>query len=207
MFSGYKTKEGPKMDMLRRLVRAYGVLPKLYIVFALALLCITASAPAYAAADGKSDGMATRLRLEVSGYRAFDGGQANGDYYISGAVELEMPVVQHASLGLRVLPLFLYPDKGDSADIYGIAAGVGGRLYTSPENRGLFFEAGAAALWSLDEFRLKSSRVGFLGDCGIGYEFKCGVHVSVKAEHISDTGIGDVEGGTNGLGLATGFSF
>ena len=149
----------------------------------------------------------TRLRLELAGYRAFDVDKANGDYYLTGAVELEIPVVKHATLGLRLLPLLLYPDKEDHPDVYGIAAGVGGRLYSGQDNTGLFVEAGVSALWSMDKLRIDDSKVGFLGDCGIGYEFRSGVHLSVKAQHISDAGIGEVTSGTNGLGVAAGYRF
>ena len=179
-----------------------------YVVLATLVLLLSVWAfPAAAAGKEKVEKPDTHLRLEISGYRAFTGDKANGDYYISGAVELEIPVVNHASLGLRLLPLFLYPDKEDHADIYGIAAGIGGRLYTGADNTGVFLEAGASALWSMDKLKLHDSTVGFLGDCGLGYQFRSGWHLSVKAQHISDTGMGDLTGGTNGVGVATGFSF
>lgn len=174
-------------------------------------LILVAAAPSWAqhtTGGSKYDGPGPRLRLELSGYRAFDEHEkANDDYYISGAVELELPIVHHASLGLRLLPLLLYPNQADHPDIYGVAAGVGGRLYTGRDNTGLFIEAGAAALWNMDKFKIDNSRLGFLGDCGIGYQFQSGFHLSVKAQRVSETGLADWEHGTSGLGAALGFSF
>lgn len=176
----------------------------------LAVLLVGVTVPGWAqnTTSRGYDGPGPRLRLELSGYRAFDEDKkANGDYYISGAVELELPIVHHASLGLRLLPLLLYPNQADNPDIYGVAAGVGGRLYTGRDNTGLFIEAGAAALWNMDKFKIDNSRLGFLGDCGIGYQFQSGFHLSVKAQRVSETGLADWEHGTNGLGAALGFSF
>lgn len=173
------------------------------------LVCAILIVGAWPAWGGPQQGgqQGPRLRLELAGYRAFDVDKANGDHYLTGAVEFEIPVVKHATLGLRLLPLLLYPDKEDHPDIYGIAAGVGGRLYSGQDNTGLFVEAGASALWSMDKLRIDDSKVGFLGDCGIGYEFRSGVHLSVKAQHISETGIGEATSGTNGLGVAAGYRF
>jgi hypothetical protein len=174
------------------------------------ILFLGASAPSWAqntTGGNKYDGPGPRLRLELSGYRDVNGGKVNGDYYISGAVELELPIVHHASLGLRLLPLLLYPNQADHPDIYGVAAGVGGRLYTGRDNTGLFVEAGAAALWNMDKFKIDNSRLGFLGDCGIGYQFQSGFHLTLKAQRISETGIADFEHGTTGVGGAFGFSF
>jgi hypothetical protein len=169
------------------------------------VLLVVVAAPAWA--QSKSQG--PRLRLELAGYRAFESDEATGDYYLQGAAEVEFPVLKHTTLGLRVLPLFLYPEGADDATVYGIAGGLTGRLYQDGENySGLFAEVGASALWHMKEFKLDDSKVGFLGDCGIGYKFRnSGWHLAAKVEHISNGGMGDKNGGISGLGLAVGYSF
>jgi len=169
-----------------------------YIVATLAVALLVGTAVT-SWADPKSQG--TRLRLEVAGYRAYESDKANGDYYLQGSAELEFPVVKHATLGLRVLPLFLYPEGADDATVYGLAAGGTARLYQHGDDySGLFAEVGAAALWRMKEFKLDDSKVDLLSDCGIGYKFRnSGWHLAVKGEHVSE--------GISGVGLAAGYSF
>ena len=72
---------------------------------------------------------------------------------------------------------------------------------------GILLLVGASALWHVNEFTLDDSKVGFLGDSGIGYKFSnSGRHPGAKGEHISNGGMGDKNGGISGLGLAAGHS-
>ena len=82
-----------------------------------------------------------RWRIEGMGSIALDTGRADrdGDFYFTGNVEYEWPVLARMTLGLRFYPLFLYHEKrgadGDSNNIFGVGFGVTSRIYQNAEER------------------------------------------------------------------------
>lgn len=156
-----------------------------------------------------------RWRAEVS----VVGGSYSGkqgrtdDWYVTAAVEYEIPAYDRLTFGLRVLPLFLYDEQKDddygAGTIYGGGFGVTGRIYQHAETRsGWFGELGASALGMSEKLEGNSASVNFLTEIGVGYKFpESGWHVTAKWAHISNAGLGDHNAGTNGVGVAVGYTF
>ena len=144
----------------------------------------------------------------MSGLNVFDsvGRHKDGQHYFTGSVEYEFPVSKHGKLGLRLYPLFFHEG---SDPIYGAGAGLSARLYQHADDYdGLFGEVGVSALWHSREFYDNSTRVNFLSEAGIGYQFpKTDWHVTLKVEHLSNGGLGSENAGINGVGLALGYTF
>lgn len=141
-------------------------------------------------------------RLELTGLKSLDG----DNYCTTGSVEYEFPASAHGKLGLRMYPLFFF---GSDDPAYGAGAGVSARVYQkADEYSGLFGEVGVSALWISRDLHHNSSRLNFLSEAGIGYKFpSSGWHVALKAEHISNAGLGSKNSGLDGIGLAAGFTF
>lgn len=141
-------------------------------------------------------------RLELSGLRTVE--CRDEAWYGTASVEYEFPAYPHGKLGLRLYPGFLY----GSEPIFGAGAGVATRVYQHGDRHdGLFGEVGVSVLWHSRDFEANSCRVNFLSEAGIGYKFTDGWHVTLKLDHISNAGLGEYNGGINGLGLAAGYTF
>ncbi len=150
-------------------------------------------------------------RLEISGGPGLDNGKNNrsDDLLLKGTLEYEIPATPHFSLGLRAIPSFLYEQDGQKEDtVWGIGAGLGGRLYTKAgEYRGLFAEANAHVLGHKNRFGGNGSNVNFLTGLGIGYKCAGGWHTVVKWEHISNANLSDDNSGVNAITLGFGYTF
>ncbi|MBI4556573.1 MAG: acyloxyacyl hydrolase [Candidatus Hydrogenedentes bacterium] len=149
-----------------------------------------------------------RLRLEINGVGGIYSGKTDrsGDYYVGGSVEYEWAAFKKASLGLRFYPLFVYPEP---KPVYGVAGGVTARIYKNQEERnGLFAEVGSAVLWHSRYFKENNSRINFLSEIGVGYQFpKNDWHLALKYHHISNAGLASENAGINGVGLSVGYKF
>jgi hypothetical protein len=65
-----------------------------------------------------------------------------------------------------------------------------------------------AILWHSREFEDNDSSANFLCGIGVGYAFPdTPWHVTLKAEHISNGGIGGRNQSINGIGIAVGYLF
>jgi len=143
-----------------------------------------------------------RWRLELSGIRTIE--CCDEAWYGTASAEYELPAYPHGKLGLRMYPAFIY----GSEPILGAGLGVATRVYQRGDTYdGLFGEVGVSALWHSHHFEDNSCRVNFLSEAGVGYKFPDGWHVTLKIEHISNGGLGEHNGGLNGLGIAAGYTF
>lgn len=180
------------------------------------------SAPARADLNLK-DGM---WRVEVNNDFGVHQGSRDrsGDYSINGIVEYEIPATPRATLGLRLMPLFIYnqdeerdhrvfrrifDDKGYDGDtVWGGGFGIGGRVYqVKNEYRGWFGEASVTALFHVNEFNGNNSNLNFVSGFGVGYQFKSDWHVQMHYQHISNASLGSENSGANSLGLGIGYRF
>lgn len=148
-------------------------------------------------------------RLELSGGPGITVGHRDrsGDFIIKSAIEYEIPTTPHLTLGLRILPLFIY-DQEDGDTVFGAGAGVGARLYAAKsEYRGLFAEANAHVIGHENRFQGNGSNLNFLSGLGVGYKFEKGWHTVVKWEHISNAEISDDNSGVDTVTLGFGYTF
>lgn len=160
-------------------------------------------------------------RLELSGLTGVYSGSTDrgGDFTLTGAVEYEIPAGTRTTLGLRLLPLFLYDgqevdrefwrcERDDADTVWGGGVGVAGRIYTKAEEyRGFFLEGTANALGHDGKIAGNSANLNFLLSIGGGYQWKCGASVAVRYEHISNAGLANDNDGANSVGLALGYRF
>lgn len=148
----------------------------------------------------------------------------SGDYSFNGIVEYEVPATPRTTLGLRLMPLFVYTqddendhrifdrifeDNDDTDDtVWGGGFGLGGRIYSvKDEYRGWFGEIGVTALLHSNEFNGNNSNINFISAFGVGYQFKSDWHVQVHYQHISNASLGSENSGANSLGLGLGYRF
>ena len=184
------------------------------------LLC---SAPAHAGID-LEEGM---WRVELNNdFGVHQGSQdRSSDYSINGIVEYEVPATPRTTLGLRLMPLFVYTqdeeeddyrffdrifhDDDDSGEtVWGGGFGLGGRIYSvKDEYRGWFGEVGVTALLHSNEFNGNNSNINFISVFGVGYQFKADWHVQLHYQHISNASLGSENSGANSLGLGVGYRF
>jgi hypothetical protein len=160
-------------------------------------------------------------RLELSGLAGLDvgGSDSTGSFLTSTAVEYEFPFSARCTLGLRLMPLFVYaqdtPGDGlcrhaqyDDSSVVGGGAGLALRVYSrNGEYRGWFGEAQVNALGHDGQFNKNSSNLNFLSGIGVGYKFANDWHTVLRIEHISNARLGNDNAGTNLLGLGVGYSF
>jgi len=189
-------------------------------IFAVGVFTTLWALPAAAALDIK-DGA---WRLEIRGARGLESGgeHRDDDIFAAAAVEYEFPLAGRATLGFRLLPIFVYEQgdgtnydrlrgylRGDDNDtVAGGGIGIAARVYARKrEHRGFFFEVNTHALIHGGEFDGNDSNVNFLSGVGLGYQFRFGMHTSVKWQHISNAGLGEVNDGSNILGVGIGFRF
>ena len=160
-----------------------------------------------------------RWRIELNGAAGIHSGpnDRKGDFLLTGAVEYEFPATQKCTLGLRLLPLFVYsqdrPDRDwderfyDGATLWGGGVGIAGRLYTKENYQGLFFEIEANALAHDNKITGNSANVNFVTGAGIGYKFNDHWHAVMKYGHISNAGFGADNSGANIVGIGFGYTF
>lgn len=173
-----------------------------------AALVVSVAASANPLGDG-------HLRLELTGLTGIYSGSTDrgGDHALMGAVEYEMPMTPRLSLGLRALPLFIYeqgdaPWKSNTDTVRGLGFGLAGRLYAvKQEQRGLFAEVSGHMIATEGKLDGNSATVNFVPGFGVGYQWRCGLNMALKYQHISNAGLGDRNAGANSVGLALGFRF
>ena len=172
------------------------------------LICIALALTLFAA-----PATAGQLRIEGSAMKIFDSKSRKlGEDYYGVIAEYEIPMSQRLALGLRFEPLFVYPTDGHSLHndsgsdlMYGTALGVAARLYQH-DQKGLFIEGSLSALWHTNEFLGDTSKLDFMTEGGIGYQF-LNFFLTLKVEHISNAGLHSENSGVNALGLGAGFRF
>lgn len=150
-------------------------------------------------------------RLEISGGPGVSVGNRDrgGDYLLKGTVEYEIPTTPHLSLGLRMLPFFVYGQDAPDADtVFGAGAGFGARLYSvGSEYRGLFAELNAHVIGHENRFAGNSSNLNFLTGIGVGYKCSQSWHTVLKWEHISNANLGEHNSGVDVVTLGMGYTF
>ncbi len=189
---------------------------------AVVLGMLVASAPAHAGLDFE-EGM---WRLELnSDFGVHQGSKdRSGDFGVIGFVDYEVPATSRATLGLRLMPLFVYTqdeeqdhhrfrdwfhDKDNNDDtVWGAGLGLVGRIYqVKDEYRGWYGEVGVTALVHDNEFAGNNSNLNFLSTFGVGYQFKSDWHVQAHYQHISNASLGSRNSGANTLGIGIGYRF
>lgn len=168
---------------------------------------VAAGLASAAGADIKFD--QGRWRLELSGSAGIHSGSTDrgGDILATGSLEYEFPASKRTTLGLRLLPLFMYAQDDDD-NVLGAGFGLAGRIYQHAEEyRGWFGELELSALGHDDKFEGNSANLNFLTGVGVGYKFKSNWHAALRYEHISNAGLGENNAGANTVGLAVGFTF
>ena len=156
----------------------------------------------------------TMWRMDLTAAMGYDSGShtRQGDYYVTGSVEFGWAVLSRGVLGVRLYPLFLYYEeadsKGNSHWIYGAGAGVVGRAYLRKDVRqGWFGELGIAPIWHSRYIERNSSRVNFLSEIGVGYQFRNDWHMTLKWEHLSNANLKRLNSGVNSIALGVGYTF
>jgi len=150
-------------------------------------------------------------RIETQGFAALHSGKTDreGDKFATFSVEYEMPVSSHFAVGLRGYPVFVYEPHRDSDDrIFGAAAGLAARYYFKEDTyKGWFAEGGSGVLWHSRYFRDNGTRVNFMLDAGVGYQFERDWHATLKFMHFSNASMNTDNAGVNALGLGLGYTF
>jgi len=191
------------------------------IVFAVALCAI--ALPASAGLDIEEG----KWRLELNtDFGVHQGSRdRSGDFGFNAVVEYEVPATSRTTLGLRLMPLFLYTQDDtrehdflsrvfdeqrheDGGSVYGAGLGLAGRIYQiKDEYRGWYGELAFTTLVHEDTFNGNSSNLNFMTGLGVGYQFKSDWHVQFHYQHISNASLGNRNSGTNTLGLGIGYRF
>lgn len=171
----------------------------------LTLLAVFYQEPASAGFELKN-GM---WRFELAGGTAYHSGNRSrtGDKQLVGEIEYEIPQGERCTLGLRLIPLFLYDqdDKGEDT-VWGGGVGLVARYYQVPnEYRGWFGELEGAALGHSGKIEGNSATMNFMIGAGVGYQFKSSWHTTLKVRHISNAGLGDNNAGANTVNVAVGY--
>lgn len=177
-----------------------------------------------ASADLDFDQGKWRLELNTD-FGVHQGSQdRSGDWSVNGIVEYEVPATSRITLGLRLMPLFVYEqdnnrdnnrfrgifddNRDDGNTVFGGGIGLGTRIYqVKDEYRGWFGEASVTALLHDNEFAANSSNLNFVSTFGVGYQFKSDWHLQVHYQHISNASLGSRNSGANTLGLGIGYRF
>lgn len=179
--------------------------------------------PASAGLD-LSEGM---WRLEFNNdFGVHQGSQdRSGDYSVNGIVEYEVPATPRTTLGLRMMPLFVYSQDGDDdyrrfrkvfeddndddgGTVWGGGFGLAGRVYqVKDEYRGWYGEASVSTLLHSNEFNGNNSNINFVTGFGVGYQFKSDWHLQLHYQHISNGSLGTKNSGANSLGIGVGYRF
>jgi hypothetical protein len=181
------------------------------------IISLSAVHTSRAADDGWSlcrDFSKGRWRTEIASTTGTIGNQwpdREKDYFVLGSVEYEWPIHSHTTCSLRGSPLFLYNLHGDgnydSTHIYGAALGLAFRLYENKEPTGLFAEVGSSALWHSDYFPGNNSKLNFITDVGVGYEFENHISIAVKYFHISNANLEEHNSQLDAIGASLAYAF
>ena len=150
----------------------------------------------------------------------------SGDYSLTGFVDYEVPASPRTTLGLRLMPLFIYTQdqdtkKGDgflrdffrknnvkNDSVWGAGLGLVGRVYQKQDMyRGWFGEASATPFVHKNRFIANSSNLNFLLTLGVGYQFKSDWYIQAHYQHISNASLGRRNSGANSLGIGIGYRF
>lgn len=167
-----------------------------------------------------------RWRLELSGGPALEEGgrDREGDYFVSGTVDYEIPATPHTTLSLRGMPLFVYEQDEVSYDsikellrkhesphedtVIGAGFGLAGRVYQKADvYEGFFAEMEVLALGHAGKIEGDDSNIDFLTGVGVGYQFNSHWEALVRFEHISNAGLAAPNSGVNALRLGVGYRF
>lgn len=189
------------------------------LIFLLAALLAANSAHALEFSEG-------RWRLELNGGPALkEGGRdRDGDYFVSGTVDYEIPATPHTTLSLRGMPLFVYEQDEVSYDslkqilrkhesvhddtVIGAGLGLAGRVYQKANvYEGFFAELELLALGHSGKIEGDDSNIDFLSGIGVGYQFNSHWEALVRFEHISNGGLGEPNSGVNAVRLGVGYRF
>lgn len=128
-----------------------------------------------------------------------------GDVLFTSLIEYEVPVHAHATLGLRLLPLFVYDGP---ETVWGGGIGLSARLYNERDSyQGLFAEGFSHITIHRNRFDGNSSNFNFLIGGGVGYQFANDWHATVRFDHFSNGGIGSRNAGVNTIGVGLGYRF
>lgn len=194
-----------------------------FVLSVAALALCTLCTPAGAELDLKEGQWRLELNTDFGIYQGTR--DRSGDFGLNGVVEYEVPATSRTTLGLRLMPLFLYTqddardrdflgrvlagqrhENGDS--VYGAGLGLSGRIYqVKDEYRGWYGELAATMLVNENSFNGNSSNLNFLTSFGIGYQFKSDWHAQVHYQHISNASLGSRNSGANTVGLGIGYRF
>ena len=185
-----------------------------HTLFIAAMVAALGGLSSRAAADGINFREAIRdgrWRVETQGFAALHSGKTDreGDKFATLSDEYEMPETSHFTCGLRAYPLFVYePHRSSDDTIFGVAGGLAARYYFKEDTyKGWFAEGGSSVLWHSRHFRENGSRVNFMLEGGVGYQFERDWHATFKFTHISNASMNDDNAGVNALGLALGYTF
>lgn len=156
-----------------------------------------------------------RWKLELSGFGGVYSGKVDrdDDAYLSGTIDYEVPAFDRMSLSLRLRPLFVYfqdEDERDNSDtIWGAGVSLAARIYQDQSTMtGWFGEVGAGLVWHSGYFEGNSSRVNFIPEAAVGYQFRESPwSLALRVQHLSNGGMGNDNAGVNSVGLAVGFRF
>lgn len=178
-------------------------------VWGVMLATVLAALPAgMARAALDFDEGAWRLELRGMGGIHQGGRDRTGDTMFLLGAEYEVPATRHGTLGLRLLPLFIYDSDEKTDPILGVGFGLAGRLYARGERyQGLFVETELNALFHEDRIPANSSNLNFLTGLGVGYQFGDHVSAALRYQHISNASLGNLNAGANAVGLSLAFRF
>lgn len=154
-------------------------------------------------------------KIELSGFSGVYSGKTDrsDDTYVTGTVDYEFPAFEKMSLSLRLRPLFAYfqdeNEDDDSDTIWGTGVSLAARVYQDQEAMaGWFGELGAGVIWHSRYFKENTSRVNFCPEVAVGYQFRESAwSIMLRAQHLSNGGMGSENAGVNAVGLAVGFRF
>jgi hypothetical protein len=150
-------------------------------------------------------------RLELSSTAGFSSRTRDrrGDVFTNLIVEYEVPLSDRFTLGLRILPAFLYAQgSGGDPSFYGAGFGLAPRVYQHKEDhRGFFAEVQGHVIIHNNKLRGNTGGANFLTGAGVGYKFKNDWHTVFKIEHISNAGLASRNAGANLLGIGFGYTF
>ena len=187
-------------------------------------LCLVTLLALSWSAHGEIPWQEGKWRLELSGFSGVHSGSTDrsGDLLITTSVDYELPVATHATLSLRLMPLWVYEQHVDDEKqwrfarrgswshetVIGMGFGLAARWYSvAEEYRGWFGEIQANALGHDAKIDGNSANLNFLTGIGAGYKFKNNWHAILKYEHISNAGLGAHNRGANGIGIGVGYTF
>lgn len=172
------------------------------LIFTIGMLCLSNNA--HAEFFKWDEGM-WRVELAVSGGIHSGTKSRSGDVLYTSFIEYEVPVLPRATLGLRLLPMFIYDSP---TNVWGGGVGLSARFYEHKDiYEGLYVETWGHAIYHEHRISGNSSNFNFLIGAGLGYQFPNNWHAIIRYDHISNAGIGNRNAGVNAIGLGIGYRF